>query len=243
MKWSATACLWFSTFLGEGVSQSGETAHPHPHREVGALDVASRDVLGVRVAHYLSNLCADNYGGAIAPLAFGRGSVNLVQHRVIDAVPAEHILNGDQVRAKPIGRKLDATDKATLKIAQEDSRGCSAPIPDVEARDEFGIGIERCPRPYVAHSLRTFRGVCAASLHSDKAPDLVALDAGAGEIHQRFLLVGETGRSHVLKQMDNGVLCYSRHTAGSPNRNTVNKGGKDTHSLLYAQSIHGYKYA
>jgi hypothetical protein len=43
--------------------------------------------------------------------------------------------------------------------------------------------------------------------------------------------------------MDNGVLGYAGHAASSPYRNTVNKGGKDTHSLFYAQLIHRYQYA
>lgn len=231
-------------FLGERVGQSGETAHPHPHRKIGALDVAGRDVFGVRVTHNLSNLRADNHGRTVAPLPFWGRSINLVEHGVIDAIPAKRILNGEQIDLVGVGRKLDTADKAPLQILEKDSGRLPAPIPDEEGGDEFGIGINRRPSPDVT-DLTLFALGCLdlSLLHSDEAPNLVALDAGARKIDQRLLLVGETGRSNILKQMDNGVLCYACHTASSPNRNTVNKGGKDTHSLFYAQPIHGYQYA
>ena len=41
-------CFQVLKFLRESVRQARESAHPHPHREVLALDKASRDVVRVR---------------------------------------------------------------------------------------------------------------------------------------------------------------------------------------------------
>jgi hypothetical protein len=52
--------------LGEDVGQPSEAAHPHPHREVLALDVTGGDPAGIRVAHHGGLLGPDADGGAVA---------------------------------------------------------------------------------------------------------------------------------------------------------------------------------
>jgi hypothetical protein len=71
-------------FLRESVSQSGETAHVHPHRQILALYVRSRNVLWVWVSAYFFRLTADANGGRISRFIFQRVTVNLLQLRVID---------------------------------------------------------------------------------------------------------------------------------------------------------------
>ena len=68
------------------VSEPGESAHAHTHGQVLALNVASADVLGVRVA--LHDLCHDSAanGGAVALLPFARVSVDLGQRSEVDVI-------------------------------------------------------------------------------------------------------------------------------------------------------------
>jgi len=57
-------------FLGEAIRQPSEPAHVHSHGQVLALDVARRDVLGVRIADNLHAFGAKTLRGAVALLAF-----------------------------------------------------------------------------------------------------------------------------------------------------------------------------
>ena len=52
--------------LRERVGQPREAAHPHPHRQVLALDIARGDTAGVRLALHFPNLDASACGGAVA---------------------------------------------------------------------------------------------------------------------------------------------------------------------------------
>ena len=58
--------------LREGVGQPSEATHAHSHREVVALDIAGRDVGGVRLTLDLPVLAADALRGAVALLGLGR---------------------------------------------------------------------------------------------------------------------------------------------------------------------------
>jgi hypothetical protein len=82
--------------LTEGVGEPGEAAHTHSHVQVLALDVRSRDVLGVRAAGNCLRDCTDTSRGAVSSIRFKIPAVDLNQRGVVDAT-AERILDSGQV--------------------------------------------------------------------------------------------------------------------------------------------------
>ena len=55
-------CAWFSNFLEKALVKPRESADVHPHGEVCALDVGSRDVRRVWLAFDLRLLDASAFG-------------------------------------------------------------------------------------------------------------------------------------------------------------------------------------
>jgi len=71
--------------LREGVGKPREPSHGHPHREVLPLDVACRDVLGVRIPGDRDRIHAKALCRAVARVVRGFGPVDLDQTRPLPA--------------------------------------------------------------------------------------------------------------------------------------------------------------
>ena len=67
----------------ESVGEAGVAPHFGSHGPILSLDVAGRDVLGVRVAADAALFNADALRGRIACFIFGRLAVDFLQYRVV----------------------------------------------------------------------------------------------------------------------------------------------------------------
>jgi len=70
--------------LGEGIGEPSEAPHLHPHREILALHVASRNVFGIRIAGKRRPSATGALRRAIARLRLTVIAVQLHQHGVGD---------------------------------------------------------------------------------------------------------------------------------------------------------------
>ena len=82
--------------LAERFGPPGESAHPHPHSQIGALDIAGADILGVGVADNRRTFTPDALRRAIALLGIGGASVDLDQLGIVHVAPKSS-LNGTQI--------------------------------------------------------------------------------------------------------------------------------------------------
>jgi hypothetical protein len=98
--------------LPERIGEPREPAHLHPHREVLPLDIGRADVLRVRASRDVLWRTAKALARAVARLAFRRGALDLVEHRVID-VRAERIFDR---------RKIHPVAAVVVKRKAKDSR-------------------------------------------------------------------------------------------------------------------------
>lgn len=65
MKYRGHGCPAVLDLLAEGVRQTGESSHGHPHREVLSLHVGRGNVLRVGIAGDVLDLAAKAHGGAV----------------------------------------------------------------------------------------------------------------------------------------------------------------------------------
>jgi hypothetical protein len=90
---------------------------------------------------------------------------------------------------------LHAIGEPSRKIVHEVISGGGITIADIPARDKFGFGINRRPRPNVAPALALFLGRHIDFLAADERPNFVALDKLAGEIAENLVLIFGTGET------------------------------------------------
>jgi hypothetical protein len=79
----------------------------HAHREIAALNIRCADVLPVRFASNDFALCPNAFRRAIARFRLRIGTINLLQHGVVNIL-AKHGINGDQVRPVAVTGELHA---------------------------------------------------------------------------------------------------------------------------------------
>src|SRR5439155_23559918 len=107
----------------------------------------------------------------------------------------------------------------------------------------FGVGIEGYPEGYPGPSVTD--PVLAPALlwdvlrlRSDERPNLVALDALAGQVPERSALVHVTCRANVGQKVHDGFLVTSGHPASSADRVALDKRPDDRRPLGGAQPVH-----
>ena len=97
--------------LGEAIREPGESAHPHPHREILALDVAGTDMRHLWIAKPDDLLAAVADCRAVALLPFGGVAEVLHELRVVNLV-GEGIDDGIEVDLVAVRGELHAVGKA-----------------------------------------------------------------------------------------------------------------------------------
>ncbi len=200
--------------LREGVREPREAAHPHPHGEVLALDVAGRDQRLVRLSADDPLVDAGADGGAVTALALDAAlvPVELVEHGEVDAVRTEQRLHDGEVGTVTIGGHLHAAPKAALEVAQEHvgvGRGALAHEP---RRDELRVSVDRDPRPHVpVAELALVLGSDVLLLAVAERPDFVALDPLGGQVGEHAVLILGARLAHLDQKFDDGVLRHAGH--------------------------------
>src|SRR5579862_5497444 len=228
--------------LGEGVGQPRESSHPHPHRQVLPLDVAGRNVVGVRVAGDDLGLLAeaDGRGVAARPRAAGsgRGREDLDQLGVVN-VALECVTDSGQVKVVAVRGQLDTVAQPPCEVAYELDGGVQVAVVNPVGRDELGVGVHRHPRPHVAVAqLALLVGRDVLLLGIAEGPNLVTLDSLAREVAHHSVLVDRADGAHVHKQLGDGVLRDAGHAHGCEDRVALDQAGNHTLSLLGREAIH-----
>jgi len=106
------------------------------------------------------------------------------------------------------------------------------------ARDKLRVGIQSDPSPSVAASFCFLvrRGVLR--FRADERPDLIALDALTGEIHENLGLVsGARGSKIHKKLLDRGAM-RSGHPNDRAEAVSFHKGGNDADAFGGGQLVH-----
>lgn len=92
--------------------------------------------------------------------------------------------------------ELDTAGEAFFQVVQERSRIIEATLPNMPGRDELCIGIQRDPRPGIAHTINAFEFFGDISLFTiNPLPNLIYLYQLAGEVSHDFVMVFGAGCS------------------------------------------------
>lgn len=142
--------LKVEALLGKRVGQAGEAAKLHPHGEVVAFHIRRADVVRVRVTDDDLLARGNNAGRAVAAFVGARclPRIDLVQHGEVHV--SEAAINRAPVGLQVVRRQLDLVPQARFQIAHEHVGAVDVAVSDVEGRDQFAVGINRRPQPYVA---------------------------------------------------------------------------------------------
>ena len=182
-------------FLREGIGQPRESAHAHTHRQIAALDKRRGNVFVVWFADDPALARSAAFRRAVAAfitLAL-RCAVELDQHSVI-YVPAEGVLDGNDVRLMTVSGQLDPVRQATGEVVNKAVGRLLVAAINTVSRDQFGVGAKCGPGIYVPEPERAaILGRDVLFLCIAEGPNLIALDALALEVGKCAVLVNSTG--------------------------------------------------
>jgi hypothetical protein len=119
--------------------------------------------------------------------------------------------------------------------------GCIAvPVADVPARNELGIGANRRPRPNIAATLALFVGRNIPLFAANKIPNLVALDALAGQVAESFVLIGRTSRAEINQELHDSRAMHTRHASRSAKRIALDQAGSYPSAVRGGKLVHEF---
>ena len=117
-------------------------------------------------------------------------------------------------------------------------RAAGIPRAHQEGRDQLGVGVDRREGPDVAHAkLSLPLGGDVLRLGVDEAPNLVHLDALAGEIDQGLVLEADASLSDLPPELHDGVFGDASDTGGGADAATLYQGRDDLDSLRGAEHV------
>lgn len=217
-------------FLGEGVSQASESAHPHTHGQVLTLNKTGGDMLRVRVSNLAGFLAACASCGAVALLALGAVAVHLDQHGIVD-IFAEPIGDRSQVHLQAIGCELHAIPETAREVLHKVRGASGITFANQPGANQLGVGIDCYPGPHVADA----EFVAPFSRHvlllgPDELPNFIALNPLAAEVYQMGIQVLGAGRAKLYQRFGNRVLRCARHAYRGTDRAALYQGRYDSSS-------------
>ncbi len=228
--------------LTERVRQASEAAHVHPHREVLALDVRRADVFRIGIASDFFYLAPEAHGGAVARFVAGVRAVDLHEHRVID-IRAERILYRVQIGSVAVCRELHAMTKAAGDILHEAVRRARIARADEPRHHELRIRTNRRPRPNVAvPELPLFVGRNVLRFRVAEGPNLIALDALAGEVIQCLGLIPRARASKIHEQLFDRHAREAGDSGGCAEAVALHEDRNDPGAVCSTQAVHIRQY-
>lgn len=218
--------------FGKGISQAGESAHGHAHREVLAFDVTGGDVGGVWTARDDCRLRPDALRGTVAGFRLPIFAVQFHECSVIN-IASERALYRVQINAVSVGCKLNAARQSARKIGNERPGVTCAASADQPRNGQFRVGINRRPSPDVADA-KLSAHICGhvLFLRIAERPDFVALNAARFHAAHRAVMVLGASAAHVGKEPSDRALRCSRHAASGANGIALDEGRDYLDSLL-----------
>jgi hypothetical protein len=200
-------------------------------------------MFGVGIADLRLLVCTKAFRRAVAHFCLRVRAVNLHQHRVVDLIPKCRI-NSRQVGPVAIAGKLDAICQSAFQIMSERQGGVRIACAEVPANKQLGIGADRGPRPNVASGRGRGLGVFhVVILGVNEAPDFIHLDALAGQLAQRLVLIGRAGVTGFNEQLGDRVLAAAGQPGHGADRLPLAKEVEDLGAGLSGQTVHTDHYA
>jgi len=226
-------------FLAEAVCESREPAHVHPHREVLTFNVCRGDVLLIRGAADECALGAGDLRRRVAhcgALARKLHAVMLLKCGEVDLY-AERVLHSVQVELQVVRRHLHAVRETGSYVLHELVRVICCAIAHAVGDDQFGVRVNRGPRPDVA-PFGFLLGWNVALFRSDERPDFIALNATGLQVANVSIVVGSAGGAQVANELFNRHSRHASHASRAPEAVAFHKAVDDLGALFRAQPVH-----
>jgi hypothetical protein len=133
-----------------------------------------------------------------------------VKLRVVHILP-KRALTGLQIWLVSVRGDLRTPYYPALQIPCE-VRGPFRIAPADQIRDaQLRVGIERDPRPHITPALQLLIGGGVLGFGTAEGPNFIRLDSSSGDIADVAMVIRSTGAPHVFEQLQDSVLCRSRH--------------------------------
>ncbi len=236
--------LMIFKFLGKAVRESCESTHLHPHGEVLALNVASRNVSRIRITDNRGGHRSNAFRRTITSLAFASVvAVQFDKHGIIN-FRTEGSLNGIQIYSVAVRGQLDTIGETRSQIGDEVVRVASRATTYQPARNQLRISTQCSPCPNVTITklaAQFFRKVFF--LRIAERPNFVTLNFLARKIAKVSVLIFQARSTHFGQEFDNRILCGTRHTDGGPYRIAFDETSNYMRALLGGQRFHTDHYA
>lgn len=228
--------------LTKGIGQAGEPAHPHPHREILALNVGGGHMSRVRVALDASGIGANARCRTVPLLAAWLCPVQLDELGVVN-IGAEHIFHCLEVGLVAVRGQLNAGAQTRGEIADEGDCRSSITPSEHPHRHQFGIRINGRPRPHVTvtENPLVFRGNVLVFGMAER-PDFIGLHALAGQITHGLIHVDGADRAQVAQQLGDRILGNAGHANCGTDGVTFHQAGDNAGAALTVQLVHTDHY-
>ena len=142
----------------------------------------------------------------------------------------------------PVAGELHPVRQPQCQVADEMLRGLCVASPNVEAWDQLGVGVDRHPGPAVPSAFRSGLGrLYVLGPGIDERPNLIDLNALAGQVPKGAVLVVVKRRAGILQQFDNGVLAGTGQPRDCPDRRAFDHQAEDLSASFAGELVHTRK--
>ncbi len=201
--------------FGESISQSGKSSHRHSHGQILTLNIAGRNVVGIRLSTDNSGSSTNAFCWTITSLRFRWDSVEFNQSRVVN-IRTKSTFNRFQICSVAVSGKLDAIGKSFRKILHEFVSTSCISSSNETGNNQLGVSVYRNPSPNVSvpefapEFLWYVLLFCIAEL-----PDFITLNPARPNPANSVIVKLCTRCSDTFQEAKDCAFGYSGHAAGS----------------------------
>lgn len=175
---------------------------------------------------------------AIAAFAAGLPPVNFDKLRVVHAV-TERTSDTDQVSLVAIAGELDAVGEALAQVSEKFPRRLPATVANVPRWDQLCVSVDCRPGPNVASfALKKLLNRGISLLGINERPNFIDLDALAGQIYERLVLIIEASLTGIDHQLGHGVLADPGEPGHGADRGSLAKQMEDAGAGFPIEFVH-----
>ena len=226
-------------FLAKAIGQAGESAVAHVQREVLAFNVARGNVQSFGLAGDVDFARSNANGRRIASFPHCRlVPIEFNQLREVD-LGTESAFNGGDVGFVTVAGELNPLGEPFRKVVDELVSVARSAFANVEAGNQFCLGINGNPSPRVAHFFAAFEMFGDVLLFGvSETPNFINLKQFAVQIAHGFVHVIGAGRASGDKHPFNGFLGCSGQPAGATHGATLDQTVEDLRAFVSGENVH-----
>lgn len=225
--------------LAESIGQPSETPHAHSHAEILALRVARGNMCGVWITRHAHRSTAGAHWWTVVVFNASGTAIHFDQHGVVN-LTAERICDGRKIRFVTIRGDLDSVYKSALEIVNELISRTRISRANVPASNKLSLRTNRRPRPDAPVSILVdlvFWQIGVLGIA--ETPNLIALNLGARQIPQVFILILRTRPARINEQFDHTIDCRVHHARCSADTVALDKAAEYLNPFFCVQFVHG----